>query len=156
MSLADKVIMQQHRQSNGGSGVGNNTPDGYHIDDLGYWVEDDLVEDKARYAKYLLFRIRKLHPNIYTRYGILYCGHTMLTGTRGEILKLVDLPNAVVSAAQAAWIYNRLMETSPEIDESKIILGPGMYWDFKKAEICSLYDLPSIIRIKDINVRKRF
>ena len=151
-SLADAVIRQQNRQG----GVTGSVPDGYHVDDLGYWVEDDLKEDKSRYAEYLLFRIRKLHPNIYIRYGILYCGHTVLTGAVSEILKLVDLPNASVKGGQAAWIFNRLMETAPEIDESKIIIGPGAYWDFDKAEICDLRDLPSIIRIKDKNVRKRF
>lgn len=151
-SLADAVIRQQNRQG----GATGSVPDGYHVDDLGYWVEDDLKENKVRYAEYLLFRIRKLHPNIYIRYGILYCGHTMLTGAISEILKLVDLPYASVGAAQAAWIYNRLIETAPEIDENKIIIGPGIYWDFDKAEICDLRDLPSIIRIKDKNVRKRF
>ena len=150
-NLADAVIRQQNRQPQD-----NGVPHGYHTDDLGYWVENNIREDRGRYAEYLLFRIKKLHPNIYIRYGQLYCGHKVLTGSADEMLRLIDMPHASIKAGQAAWIYNRLMETAPEIDEGKIIIGPDIYWDVDKAEICDLSDLPSIIRIKDKNVRKRF
>ena len=150
-SLADAVIRQQSRQATPGS-----VPDGYYLDDLGYWVENDIKSDKDRYARYLLLRITKLHPNIYRLYGQVYCGHTVLTGSIDEILKLVDLPSAIVRAGQAAWIFNRIKELAPEIDESKIIIGPDIYWDFDKADILDLSDLGGVVRVKDGDVRTRF
>jgi hypothetical protein len=80
----------------------------------------------------------------------------MLTGSIDEILKLVDLPSASVKAGQAAWIFNRIKEMAPEIDESKIIIGPDIYWDFDKAEILDLSDLEGVVRVKDGDVRTRF
>lgn len=150
-SLADAVIRQQNRQASPGG-----VPDGYYLDDLGYWVENDIRSNKQRYAEYLLFRIVKLHPNIYMRYGQLYCGHRHLTGSIDEMLKLVDLPWVSIRAGQAAWIFNRLKEMAPEIDESKIIISSDAYWDFDKAEILDLSELPKVTRIKDEDVRTRF
>lgn len=136
MSIADALIQKHNRQYTPGS-----VPDGYFVDDLGYWVEIDIKSDRAKYAEYLLFRILKLHHNIYKRYGVLYCGHNPIHGTTDEILKLVDLPWASVKGGQAAWIYNRLMEMAPEIDETKLVIAPGIFWDVREAEIRDLDEL---------------
>lgn len=149
-SIADAVIQQQNRRPS------SDTPDGYHQDDMGYLVEDNLEQNKARYAEYLLFRILRKHNNIYMRYGRLYCGHRLLEGTIQEVLELADSPTARARAGQAAWIFNRLRELAPEIDETKIIIAPGIYWDTDKAEICELDDLPKFNTIKGKNVGAQF
>ena len=146
-SIADAVIQQQNRRPT------SDTPDGYYRDDMGYLVETNLDQNKARYAEYLLFRILRKHNNIYMRYGRLYCGHRLLEGTIQEVLELADSPTAHARAGQAAWIFNRLRELAPEIDETKIIIGPGIYWDMDKAEICELSDLPKFNTTKGDNVR---
>lgn len=128
--IADAIINQSRRDYQ------THVPNGYHVDDMGYWVEDDIDEDKARYAEYLLYRIMRKHNDIYKRHGRLYCEHRMLTGSAQEILGLADSPSAHCRAGQAAWIFNRLRETAPETDDTKIMVAPGMYWDSNKAELC--------------------
>ena len=150
INLAEAIIKQNERK--GGSPSGN-YPDGYHLDDMGYLVEDNLDADKARYAEYLLFRILRKHNNIYMRYGQLYCGHRLLDGTVQEVLELADSPVAHARAGQVAWIFNRLREVAPQIDESKIVVAPGVYWDMDKAELCDLEELTNVITTKGENAR---
>lgn len=127
MDLADKIINQGSSQSN--------APEGYYLDDLGYFVEENLKDDKARMAEYALFRIRKIHKNIYTHNGLLFCGHEPLMGSKDELLKLADSPHISLNAAQAAWVYNRLKEVAQPLDERFIQIAPGVVWDMEKAEI---------------------
>lgn len=152
INLADEIIKQQERKG----GASSSAPDGYIEDDMGYWVEENLYEDRARYAKYLLMRILKKNNNLYLRHGRLYSGHKLLSGNSQEILQLVDLPYAHVGSAQVAWIYNRLLETVPELDESKIMVGKNAFWDFEKAEVIELEKDANVITAKDKNVRARF
>lgn len=139
--IADAAI----RHAESGSSA---APGGFRRDDMGYLVESNLDEDKARYAEYLLIRILRKHNNIYMRYGRLYCGHRMLSGTPQEVLELADSPFLHANPGQAAWIFNRLREFSPEIDENKIIIGEDIYWDADKAQICELKDLTNFKRVK--------
>lgn len=144
-NLADAVI-QRHKDLNNPTSA----PDGFHTDDMGYWVEDDIDTDKTKYAEYLLFRIKRRHPCIYLRYGQLYCKHRLLERTPQEILELADLPSASVRGGQAAWIFNRLKETALEVDENKILVARGVYWDVDKAELIDTNE--TIITMKDIHV----
>lgn len=150
INLADAIIRQNERSPSG------NTPEGYYQDDMGYLVELNLAENKARYAEYLLFRILRRHPNLYMRYGRLYCGHRLLSGSTQEVLELADSPDARCRAGQAAWIFNRLRELAPEIDETKILVAPGLYWDTDKAELCNLDELTKVTTVKGEDVRERF
>lgn len=144
-NIADAIIRQNERK--GGSPEGN-IPDGYYRDDMGYLVEENLMEDQERYAEYVLLRVLRLHNNIYMRYGRLYCGHRVLSGGTQEVLELADSPKVRVSPGQAAWIFNRLKELAPEVDENKIIIGPDIFWDCDKAEIVDLDELTKITRVK--------
>lgn len=138
MSIADEIIRQSNRAPV------STAPEGYYEDDLGYWVENNIDQDLAKYAQYLLFRILKKHNNIYIRYGQLYCGHRALSGTAQDVLELVDLPTARCRAGQAAWIFNRLRELSPEIDETKIRVSVDAYWDMDAAELRELTNVRTI------------
>ena len=135
IDLADAIIKQQERRPT------SDAPEGYRLDDMGYWVEVDIDSDKARYAEYLLFRILRKHNNIYMRYGRLYCGHRSLEGTTQEVLELADSPVAHVRAGQAAWIFNRLRELAPQIDENKILVAPDMFWDMKEGDFVDIDEL---------------
>ena len=134
-SLADAIIQQNERK---GASPEGNIPEGYYRDDMGYLVEVDLIEDKERYAEYVLLRILRLHHNIYMRYGRLYCGHRLLERNTQEALELADSPRVRLNPGQVAWIFNRLRELAPEIDETKILIADGVYWDMDKAELVDL------------------
>ena len=112
-SLADAIIQQNERRGDSPAG---NTPDGYYRDDMGYLVEENLMDDKERYAEYVLLRILRLHHNIY----------------------MAESAKVVLNSGQTAWIFNRLKELAPEIDETKILVAEGVYWDMDKAELVDL------------------
>lgn len=129
-------------------------PEGYYLDDLGYYVENGIRESKVRMAEYVLFRILKLHRNLYLSDGELFCGHTPVTCDQATILMLADSPNISVNGAQAAWIYNRLKDISPEVDSSRIKVSPNLVWDFEKGDLIGMTD---IVTVKDnYDPRKRF
>ena len=44
----------------------------------------------------------------------------------------------MLNSGQTAWIFNRLKELAPEIDETKILVAEGVYWDMDKAELVDL------------------
>lgn len=134
-SLADAIIQQNERKGDSPAG---NIPEGYYRDDMGFLVEENLMEDKERYAEYVLLRILRLHHNIYMRYGRLYCGHHLLECSTQDALELADSPRVKLNPGQVAWIFNRLKELAPEIDESKILVAEGVYWDMDKAELVDL------------------
>lgn len=138
-NLADHII----ERANANPG---NSPNGYYLDDLGYYVESNIKENKARMAEYVLFRILKLHRNIYISDGELYCGHTPITGDQSNILMLADSPMVSVNGAQAAWVYNRLKDISPEIDPNRIRVSPNLVWDFEKGDLIEMTD---IVTVKD-------
>ena len=72
------------------------------------------------------------------RYGRLYCGHHLLECNKQEALELADSPKVRLNSGQTAWIFNRLKELAPEIDETKILVAEGVYWDMDKAELVNL------------------
>ena len=55
--LAD-LIVEANEDEQRRKNPGDTAPEGYYTDDLGYWVEQDIKKDKARFAQYVTFRCR--------------------------------------------------------------------------------------------------
>lgn len=139
MNIADKIIEANDDivRKNGD----DNAPDGYYTDDLGMWVELDIRQDKARFARYIFVRCRKLNEHLY--YDpielVLFNRHTEVMPTVNSILLLAKTPD-MISVAQAIWVYNKLKETVPRLDRRKIKIAPGLAWDFDESEIIKIDD----------------
>lgn len=140
MSLADKIIAANEDEITG-KGRGDQAPEGYYTDDLGYWVEQDIRRDHARFAQYVAFRCRVLNPHIYWDPVelVLFNRHTVIEPTTTSILLLARCPN-MITPAQAIWVYNKLKETAPRLDRNRVLVAPGLAWDFEKAELVKLTD----------------
>lgn len=138
--LAD-LIIQANEDDHIRKGAGDQAPDGYYTDDLGYWVEQDIRRDHARFAQYVAFRCRVLNPHIYWDPVelVLFNRHTPIEPTTTSILLLARCPN-MITAAQAIWVYNKLKETAPRLDRNRVLVAPGLAWDFEKAELVKLTD----------------
>lgn len=140
VSLADKIIAANEDEITR-RGRGDQAPEGYYTDDLGYWVEQDIRKDHARFAQYVAFRCRVLNPHIY--YDpvemVLFNRHTPIEPTTTSILLLAKCPN-MITPAQAIWVYNKLKETAPRLDRNRVLVAPGLAWDFEKAELVKLTD----------------
>lgn len=110
------------------------SPDDYYEDDMGYLVEKDIRRDRERFARYVYMRCRRLNPKLYTNKGVLYNSHAIIRSTSLEIAKLANMAEPILST-QAAWVYRRLEDTVPHLDESKIEISPGVLWDYNTLEI---------------------
>lgn len=131
--IADHII-----SSGISSGV---VPEGYYVDDLGYWVEDRL--SKKRQAEYALFRIQH-NPKrrLFMLNGYLFDNFNLVTPTCSSIALLYDCPSITLNISQVTWVYNRLKEMAPPLSDRLIRVSRDKVWDMKE---CVLID------IKDIN-----
>ena len=133
--LADKII-QANEQEIVEKQSGDKAPEGYYTDDMGYWVEQDIRKDKTKFAKYVFFRCRRLNKHLYYDADEMqvYNRHHKVEPTTREILMLAKLAD-MITPAQAIWVYNRLKDTVPRLDKGKLVVAPGLLWDFETAEL---------------------
>ena len=134
-NLADKII-HANEQEVVEKRSGDQAPDGYYTDDLGYWVEQDIRKHKERFARYVFVRCRKLNQHLYydTADMKLYNRHEEVEPKVADIVKLANLAD-MITPAQAIWVYNRLKDAVPRLDRSKLVVAPGLIWDFETAEL---------------------
>ena len=138
--LADKII-KANEQEVIEKQADDTAPEGYYTDDMGYWVEQDIRKHSSRFAEYVFFRCRK--KNIHLYYDPiemkLYNRHTEITPTVRDIVTLADIPE-MITTAQAVWVYNRLKETAPRLDRDRVLVAPGLAWNFKTSELEEVTD----------------
>ena len=138
MDLADKII-----EANGYEHVdktqGDDAPEGYYTDDMGYWVEQDLQKNRERYAEFILFRCRNLNPGLHTRLNrtTLFNGNERIHPTAQDIIALANTPYSVTTA-QAIWVHKQLKSLVPELDRTKVLVAPDIAWDFEKQKLIDL------------------
>lgn len=139
-NLADLIVEANENEERRKS-PGDAAPEGYYTDDLGYWVEQDIKSDKMRFAQYIAFRCRVLNEHIYydTESLTLYNRHTRIEPTTNSILLLAKSPD-MITPAQAIWVYNKLKETAPRLDRNRVVVAPGLAWDFKESKLVKLTD----------------
>lgn len=134
MSLADKVI-QANEQEIIAKQSGDGAPEGYYTDDLGFWVEQDIRQQKMRFAEYVWFRCRKLNPRLNVRDGIrLYNGSSLVRKDPLAIASLAKLPEPLQKPI-SNWVFEKLLEECPRLDRTKIEIKPGWLWDLEKCKI---------------------
>lgn len=135
MGLADQVILanedERIEQELIDKRIGDNAPDGYYTDDLGFWVEQDIRKKKVRFAEYVLFRCQYLGKTLMKTEHDLYNEGRIVSPTPKHIAYIADLPDSIPMAT-AIWVYKRLFEWAPKLNEKKIIVCPGLMWDYER------------------------
>lgn len=131
--LADRVIRANEVKE---KRIDDSAPEGYYTDDLGMWVENDIRRSADRFAKYLFVRCRMCNKHLYydTDSLTVFNRHKEIRPTVRDIVELTNLPD-MITPAQAIWVYNRLRETVPRLDKSRVVVAPGLAWDFKRGEL---------------------
>lgn len=128
-SLADRII-----EANEEEAIRDDVaPDGYYTDDMGYWVEQDIKANKARFAEYILVRCRRLNPHLYWDPVelVMFNRHEVIEPTIADIIKLANTPD-MVTPAQAIWVYNKLRDTIPRLNRDYLLIAPGLAWNIKR------------------------
>ena len=133
-NLADRIIAANEHEFKE-KRRGDKAPEGYYTDDLGWWVEQDIRRDKARFAEYIFVRCRKLNPHLHLRKGsLLYNSHTPISKNSNDIAELANIPETIATPT-AIWVYNKLVATVPRLDESMIEVAPGLLWDIENQKL---------------------
>lgn len=134
-NLADKII-QANEQEIVEKREGDHAPDGFYTDDMGYWVELDIRKHKTRFAEYVFTRCRKRNKHLYynTDDMKVYNRHDIIEPTPKDILMLANLAD-MITTAQAIWVYNKLKETIPRLDKTRIVVAPGLAWNMTTSEL---------------------
>lgn len=123
-SLADLLITNMEH------GKTDSAPIGFHTDDLGYWVEDEIQKNELRFAQYLLFRIRKTSPSIYKIDDWLFHEHELLDrGNVEQVLSLVHSPGVKITKSIAVWLYDKLYEAAPYLERRYIVISEKYIFD---------------------------
>lgn len=122
--LAEQLIANMEH---GGGGF---VPAGFHVDDLGYWVEDDIQKNESRLAQYLLFRIRKTSPSVYKIDDWLFHEHELLDrGNVDQVLSLIHSPGIKITKSIAVWLYDKLYESAPYLERRYIVISEKYIFD---------------------------
>lgn len=144
MGLADQVIQanedERIEQELIDKRSGDTAPEGYYTDDLGLWVEQDIRRKKVKFAEYVLFRCQRLGKKTLMKTDhALYHERRMVSPVPRQIAYIADLPESIPTAT-AVWVYKRLFEWAPKLNEKKIIVCPGLMWDYEKGELIEVID----------------
>lgn len=137
ISIAEQLIAANEAQELMERSRGDNAPEGYYTDDMGYWVEQDIKKNRERFAEYILFRCKR--KGVYKDRGMLFSGHKEIHPTNTSIIAVADIPYMITSA-QATWVYNRLMEIAPEINNDLLYIGRNMAWSASQSDFIDLTD----------------
>ena len=134
-NIADKII-QANEQEVVEKQSGDTAPEGFYTDDMGYWVEQDIRKHKTKFAKYVFFRCRRLNKHLYydTDEMKVYNRHDVVEPNPKDILMLANLAD-MITTAQAIWVYNRLKETVPRLDKTRLVVAPGLAWNIETSEL---------------------
>lgn len=83
--------------------------------------------------------IFRKHPSIYRHRGDLYHEHERIRpADHKQIFLLADNHYLRLTPAQCAWVYNRLMERAPDLDEECIVVSSDYAWDKKNGRLFPL------------------
>jgi hypothetical protein len=89
------------------------------------------------------------HPAIYKLGGQLYHEHSVIRcGDKTKLYGLIDMHDAKLTQAQAIWLYNRLYEMAPELDERYLLITTDYLWDKKTASVVPV-DRADFVSTKD-------
>ena len=117
-------------------------------------IEDGLVQSKLTVEDYPA-RIFRLHPSIFQKDGRVFCGRIHITPNRKLLLSLLDMPDASLSASACEWLFNRIKELAPQIDERYIVISDEYVWDRKTAQMVPIDVFPNLISTNNESTLRR-
>lgn len=122
MDFADQLIAanEQHHQQ--------------EIDELG--IPLPQIKNNRTLCNYLAARAFKANPHLHTRHNRtqLWNSHTIVQPTLEDICRLTkwvdNLPRQGV-----IYVYDKLRELAPELNEDIIAITPRLAWSFKEQKL---------------------
>lgn len=90
--------------------------------------------------------ILRKHPSIYKHRGTLYHEHKRIRpASQEDIFLLADSHSLKLNKAQCAWVYNRLLERAPDLEDDFIMVSWDYVWNKKIGQLMPTKDFNEII-----------
>lgn len=101
-----------------------------------YGIPLPQVKTAEAHCNYLVARAIYLNQHLHTRHNgkDLYNSHELVRSTVGEIARLAKWVRPM-SRQEANYIYDKIKELMPALDESKIAITPNLLWDFEEQKL---------------------
>jgi len=98
------------------------------------------------HCNYLAARAIYLNKHLYTRdHGrTLWNSHEIVQPRTADIARLARWAEPI-SKQSAAYIYDKIKELVPYLDESKIAITPNLLWDIEKQELIETKEVINVI-----------
>lgn len=95
------------------------------------------------------------HPAIYTYRGTLYHEHTPIQYRDiNKIYQLVDRHDIRLNPPKAIWIYNRLVEIAPPLENRYILVSSQYVWDKDYATLIPVSEFPYLTTQSDATTKR--
>lgn len=120
MSLADEIIDAANKSEAGR-------------------IEDLPIEEYPN-------RFFEVHPSTYKRDEYIICDNEVLTPDTKLLTRLLDHPLARLNYAKTCWLFERIKEMAPPLNDRFIVVSEQYMWDRVEARL-----LPRPLRAKTTN-----
>lgn len=116
-------------------------------------LADELLKKPAR-ARQLIDdfsledapdRFFELHPGTYKKNGMIVCENELLMLNVKQLTRLLDHPKAKLDYAEASWLYERIKERTPELNENCIVVSPEYVWVKNKSELIPVSSIQNML-----------
>ena len=122
MDLADQLIAANQTKS---------TPE---VDELG--IPLPIPQTNRAHYTYLVARAFRRNPHLHTRHNRtqVWNSHTLIQPTLEDIARLTDWVDPLPRQA-VIFIYDKIKELAPQLDEDIIAITPRLAWSFKEQRL---------------------
>lgn len=103
-------------------------------------------KDPQMRCNYLVARAIYINKHLYTRNSgkDLYNGHEIVRPRAADIARLAKWVEPLNKQA-TIYIYDKIKELVPYLDESKIAITPNLLWDIEKQELIETKEVVNVI-----------
>lgn len=114
------------------------------IDELG--IPLPLPQTNRAHYNYLTARAFKRNPHLHTRHNgtEVWNSHTLIQPTLEDIARLTDWVDKLPTQA-IIYIYDKIKELAPPLDEDIIAITPHLAWSFKEQKLIEFKEEINVI-----------
>lgn len=94
-------------------------------------------------------RFLSLNPSTCRVGEHIVCNHEVVRDDPKQLMRLLDHPRARLSYSEAAWLFARIRERAPKLNDRYIMVSNDYIWDREEASL-----LPAAIGVKTTNNKK--
>lgn len=96
------------------------------------------------------------HPSIYRVGDKLFCGNDYIRyNDKDKLYALLDRHDANLTKSQAIWLYNRLFEMAPTVDDRYIQISCDYIWDRHTGTMISTEEFGDFVTTNDRRMREK-